>query len=129
MFVTSCWGAASKDYSSFLASRVVSAIGMAPYEILVLATIKDIYYVHERGTRIAVWNLFLLCGICGAGFISGYISPKLKKLAISGAKKAASPVKAGFPSLWLVLSTKKREQAGGDDVEGWVKTQQASANR
>lgn len=46
---------------------------MAPYEILVQATISDIYFVHERGTRIAVWNLFLLCGICGAGFISGYI--------------------------------------------------------
>lgn len=46
---------------------------MAPYEILVQATIADLYFVHERGTRIAVWNLFLLCGICGAGFISGYI--------------------------------------------------------
>jgi MFS family permease len=77
MLVTSCWGAASKDYSSFLASRVVSAIGMAPYEILVLATIKDIYYVHERGTRIAVWNLFLMCGIAGGALISGYIIENL----------------------------------------------------
>ncbi|KAF3406545.1 hypothetical protein DPV78_000335 [Talaromyces pinophilus] len=77
MLVTSCWGAASKDYSSFLASRVVSAIGMAPYEILVLATIKDIYYVHERGTRIAVWSLFLMCGIAGGALISGYIIENL----------------------------------------------------
>ncbi|EEA24976.1 hypothetical protein TMatcc_008080 [Talaromyces marneffei ATCC 18224] len=77
MLVTSCWGAASKDYSSFLASRVVSAIGMAPYEILVLATIKDIYFVHERGTRIAVWNLFLMCGIAGGALISGYIIENL----------------------------------------------------
>ena len=46
---------------------------MAPYEVLVQATISDLYFVHERGTRIAVWNLFLLCGICGAGFVSGYI--------------------------------------------------------
>lgn len=46
---------------------------MAPYEVLVQATISDLYFVHERGTRIAVWNLFLLCGIAGAGFISGYI--------------------------------------------------------
>lgn len=46
---------------------------MAPYEVLVQATISDLYFVHERATRIAVWNLFLLCGICGAGFISGYI--------------------------------------------------------
>lgn len=46
---------------------------MAPYEVLVQATISDLYFVHQRGTRIAVWNLFLLCGIAGAGFISGYI--------------------------------------------------------
>lgn len=46
---------------------------MAPYEVLVQATISDLYFLHERATRIAVWNLFLLCGIAGAGFISGYI--------------------------------------------------------
>jgi MFS family permease len=50
---------------------------MAPYEVLVQATIADLYFVHERATRIAVWNLFLLCGICGAGFISGYIIENL----------------------------------------------------
>ena len=53
--------------------RILGALGMAPYEVLVQATISDLYFVHQRGTRIAVWNLFLLCGICGAGFISGYI--------------------------------------------------------
>lgn len=46
---------------------------MAPYEVLVQATISDLYFVHERATRLAAWNLFLLCGIAGAGFVSGYI--------------------------------------------------------
>jgi MFS family permease len=66
-------GAVADNYNSFLASRIVGALGMAPYEVLVQATISDLYFVHERATRIAVWNLFLLTGICGAGFISGYI--------------------------------------------------------
>ena len=66
-------GAVADNYDSFLASRIVGALGMAPYEVLVQATISDLYFVHERGTRIAVWNLFLLTGICGAGFVSGYI--------------------------------------------------------
>ncbi|KAK5164567.1 uncharacterized protein LTR77_009773 [Saxophila tyrrhenica] len=73
LFVVSIWGAVAKDYPTFLASRVVGALGMAPYEVLVQATIADLYFVHERATRIAIWNLFLLCGIAGAGFISGYI--------------------------------------------------------
>jgi MFS family permease len=73
MFATSVWGAAVKEYSSFLGSRIVAGIGMAPYEILVQCTIGDMYFVHERATRIAVWNLFLLTGISGGALVAGYI--------------------------------------------------------
>ncbi|AEO68508.1 uncharacterized protein THITE_2090020 [Thermothielavioides terrestris NRRL 8126] len=73
MFVTSVWGAAVTEYNSFLGSRIVAGIGMAPYEVLVQCTIGDIYFVHERATRIAVWNLFLLTGIAGGALVAGYI--------------------------------------------------------
>lgn len=73
LFVVSIWGAVADSYGSFLGSRILGGFGMAPYEVLVQATIADLYFVHERATRIAVWNLFLLCGIAGAGFISGYM--------------------------------------------------------
>ena len=73
MFATSVWCAATTTYNSFLASRIISGIGMAPYEVLVQCTIGDLYFVHERATRIAVWNLFLLTGIAGGALVSGYI--------------------------------------------------------
>lgn len=73
MFVTSVWGAATTEYNSFLASRIIAGIGMAPYEVLVQCTIGDLYFVHERATRIAVWNLFLLTGISGGALVAGYI--------------------------------------------------------
>ncbi|KAI0012525.1 MFS general substrate transporter [Xylariaceae sp. FL0662B] len=73
MLSGSIWGALAKDYSSFLGSRIWSGLGMAPYEVLVQCTIADIYYVHQRATRIAIWNMFLLCGISGGALISGYI--------------------------------------------------------
>ena len=73
MFATSVWSACVSEYNSFLASRIVAGIGMAPYEILVQCTITDIYFVHERATRIAVWNLFLLTGISGGALIAGQI--------------------------------------------------------
>ena len=73
MFACSVWGAATTQYNSFLASRVISGIGMAPYEVLVQCTIGDLYFVHERATRIAVWNLFLLTGISGGALVAGYI--------------------------------------------------------
>lgn len=73
MFSTSVWGAAVTDYNSFLASRIVAGIGMCPYELLVQCSIGDLYFVHERATRIAAWNLFLLTGISGGALIAGYI--------------------------------------------------------
>ncbi|KAI5925140.1 major facilitator superfamily domain-containing protein [Camillea tinctor] len=73
MLSGSIWGALAKDYNSFLGSRVWSGLGMAPYEVLVQCTIADIYFVHERATRIAMWNMFLLCGISGGALIAGYI--------------------------------------------------------
>ncbi|KAI6084660.1 MFS general substrate transporter [Hypoxylon rubiginosum] len=73
MLSGSIWGALAKDYNSFLGSRMWSGLGMAPYEVLVQCTIADIYYVHQRATRIALWNMFLLCGISGGALIAGYI--------------------------------------------------------
>ncbi|KAJ2984732.1 hypothetical protein NUW58_g5905 [Xylaria curta] len=73
MLTGSVWGAVSQDYNSFLGSRIYSGIGMAPYEVLVQCTIADMYFVHERATRIAIWNMFLLCGISGGALIAGYI--------------------------------------------------------
>ena len=73
MFATSVAGACVKEYDGFLASRIVAGIGMAPYEVLVQCTIGDMYFVHERATRIAVWNLFLLTGISGGALVAGYI--------------------------------------------------------
>lgn len=73
MFATSVWGAATTEYNSFLASRIIAGVGMAPYEVLVQCTIGDLYFVHERATRIAVWNLFLLTGISGGALVAGYI--------------------------------------------------------
>jgi hypothetical protein len=42
-------------------------------QVLVQCTIGDLYFVHERATRIAVWNLFLLTGISGGALVAGYI--------------------------------------------------------
>lgn len=46
---------------------------MSPLEILIQCSIGDLYFVHERATRIAAWNLFLLTGISGGALVAGYI--------------------------------------------------------
>ena len=40
---------------------------------LVTTTIADIYFVHQRGLRLAMWGLCLSVGVGGGTIISGYI--------------------------------------------------------
>lgn len=73
MVGTSIWGTFATNYPSLLGARVVAGIGMAPFETLVQCIIGDIYFVHERATRIALWNLLLLAGLNAGSTVSGYI--------------------------------------------------------
>ncbi|KAJ4387921.1 hypothetical protein N0V93_008524 [Gnomoniopsis smithogilvyi] len=73
MLGTSIWGAMATDYPSLLGARVLAGVGMAPYETLVQCVMGDIYFVHERATRIAFWNLLLMAGINGGTVVAGYI--------------------------------------------------------
>ncbi|EAU29694.1 conserved hypothetical protein [Aspergillus terreus NIH2624] len=73
LFASSIWGALTHNYKSFLACRLVGGLGMGPFEVLVQCTIGDLYFVHERATRIAFWNLFLGTGIAAGPIVSAYI--------------------------------------------------------
>jgi len=73
LFISSVWGYFANSYHSLLASRVFGAIGMSPFEVLTTAIIGDIYFVHERGLRLACWGLCLSIGVGGGSVISGYI--------------------------------------------------------
>ena len=41
------------NYNSFLAGRVVLGLGGAAYESIIFNVIGDVYFVHQRGVRIA----------------------------------------------------------------------------
>lgn len=49
--------------------RVIQGIASAPLETLVTSTVSDMYFVHQRGARIAVWGCFLASGV-----LLGYVS-------------------------------------------------------
>ncbi|KAL9598477.1 MAG: hypothetical protein Q9179_003900 [Wetmoreana sp. 5 TL-2023] len=50
------------NYASLLWARVVQGIGLAPFEALVNASVGDLYFVHQRGLRMALSNLALFGG-------------------------------------------------------------------
>ena len=63
IIVSSAWGGASgTNYKSLLWARIVQGVGLAPFEALVNASVADLYFVHERGKRMALSNLALFGG-------------------------------------------------------------------
>ncbi|KAF2206067.1 MFS transporter-like protein [Delitschia confertaspora ATCC 74209] len=63
LIFSSAWGGANgKNYKSLLAARIFQGVGLAPFEALVNASVGDLYFVHERGTPMALTNLALFGG-------------------------------------------------------------------
>ena len=72
--VASAWGGASThNYTSLLWSRIFQGVGLAPYEALVNAAVGDLYFVHERGKRMAVTNF----AVFGSAFMTPVIVGKM----------------------------------------------------
>ncbi|ORY90710.1 serine/threonine kinase 16 [Leucosporidium creatinivorum] len=73
LFFCTIWSAESKNITSFKWSRVFQGLGMAPFEALVVSTIGDIFFVHERGFRSAIWGFAILAGINITPIVNGYV--------------------------------------------------------
>jgi MFS family permease len=70
------WGGASgKNYNSALAARIFQGIGLAPFESLANAIVGDLFYVHERGKRMALTNF----AVFGGSFLTPVIVGKMVK--------------------------------------------------
>lgn len=67
MIISCVWaGASSSNATSLLWARVFQGVALAPFEALVNACVGDLYFVHERGRRMAVSNVALF----GAAFLT-----------------------------------------------------------
>lgn len=74
MIISSAWGGASgTNYKMLLWSRIVQGVALAPFEALVNACVGDLYFVHERGKRMALTNVALF----GGAFLTPVIVGKL----------------------------------------------------
>ena len=78
ILIASCaWGGAthsSKSYKSMLWARIFQGVATAPFEALTNACVGDLYFVHERGTRMALTNVALFGGAFLTPVLVGHIS-------------------------------------------------------
>lgn len=71
---SSAWaGAVHTSYGSLAGARVVQGFGIAPFESLLNAAVGDLYFVHERGIRMALTTL----AVFGSAFFTPIVSGKI----------------------------------------------------
>ena len=78
IILSSLWGGFSDHhFKSLMAARVFQGVGLAPFEALVNASVGDLYFVHERGKRMALTNLSLFGGAFFTPVIVGKMTSTL----------------------------------------------------
>ncbi|KAI9788703.1 MAG: hypothetical protein M1816_006754 [Peltula sp. TS41687] len=73
LVASSAWGGASTGYKSMLWARIFQGVAVAPFEALVNASVGDLYFVHQRGIRMALSNLALF----GSAFFTPIVVGRL----------------------------------------------------
>ncbi|KAF6815062.1 major facilitator superfamily transporter [Colletotrichum sojae] len=75
LIASSAWaGAVGKNYNSLLGARIIQGVGCAPFETLVNAAVGDLYFVHQRGSRMAFTNLAVFGGAFFTPIVVGKIT-------------------------------------------------------
>ncbi|KAM4055051.1 major facilitator superfamily protein [Hirsutella rhossiliensis] len=75
---SSAWaGAVGQNYSSMAAARAIQGVGTAPFESLLNAAVGDLYFVHQRGVRMACTNLAVFGGAFFTPIVVGKITESL----------------------------------------------------
>ncbi|KPM42917.1 hypothetical protein AK830_g3653 [Neonectria ditissima] len=71
---TAGWAGAPTSYGSVLAARILMGFANGAAECLAPLTISDIFFLHERGTIMALYTASLSAGVGGGIIIAGLIT-------------------------------------------------------
>jgi len=70
-------GEAKVSYEYLLAARIIQGFATSAFESLLVATIGDLYFVHQRGSRISAVNFILNAASCLSTIICGLVFSSL----------------------------------------------------
>jgi MFS family permease len=70
-------GEAKIDYTYLLAARIIQGFSTSAFESLIISVVGDMYFVHQRGLRIAIINFILNAASSLASIICGQVFQSL----------------------------------------------------
>ncbi|KAF4995940.1 hypothetical protein FGRMN_4794 [Fusarium graminum] len=74
LVVSNTWAAVAQGYASLVAARVCQGLSMGPFFSLAgTSCVNDVFFLHERGRRVGLWNFAIIVSVNIAPVISGYV--------------------------------------------------------
>ncbi|KAK2672793.1 Major facilitator superfamily [Fusarium oxysporum f. sp. vasinfectum] len=129
LLCSTIWTAVAKDFVSLAVSRAIQGFCMSPMEALVPASISDIWFVHQRGFRNAVFNLGVLGGINLASPIAGAIIDKYGYRTCLWAMAGAFGVQLLLTFFFMPETAYKRPVESGTPVNSHMEEPSAADDK
>jgi MFS family permease len=73
----SIWCGESTSYNSMLGGRIIQGLGTATFESITFAIIGDLYFVHQRGSRMAIYVISQTGLVLMPSMIAGKVAEDL----------------------------------------------------
>lgn len=77
LLLTGIWCGVANSFDSLLAARIVQGFFGGPVYTIPSAILGDLFFLHEQGRAIAIYQTFLAIGPNLAGIVGGYIAGSL----------------------------------------------------
>lgn len=74
VFTSQIWMGFSKNVGDFYGAHILLGLGAAPFEALVAVSISDVWFVHERGSKLGTYVFGLAFGSFIGPLCSGYMA-------------------------------------------------------
>ncbi|KAJ6447072.1 cycloheximide resistance [Purpureocillium lavendulum] len=75
LFIGSVWNMTDSDsYGSCMGARVIQGLAWGAFDTLVMGSIQDTYYEHERNLPVSLYNIFCIATTWGSPLFGGLAS-------------------------------------------------------
>ncbi|KAK1993109.1 major facilitator superfamily transporter [Colletotrichum falcatum] len=126
MAVANFGGFLAETWPVLVLTRTVAGVFSAAMFTLITATIADVFYVHQRGSAIAFWNIGITVGGQAGQIVGGVVTDKLGVSAVFGLAAAVFAALI-LPTYFVVLETgyfkrggdvgRQQQQEKGEDLD------------
>jgi MFS family permease len=72
-FVSSIWAAVAQSWGSLFGARILQGFSASSSEALGPAVVADVYFLHERGTKVGFYTFMIAGGSALGGIFAGQI--------------------------------------------------------